>query len=136
MIIISGPSGVGKSYIQKQLCLRNPLFKSVLPSTTRLPRVGEINGIDYEFISITEFLKIDRNSLINYFELNGNFYFTRKKYVYSIIDCGLVPIYVSKTEQIKNLVQFFPNAKVIYLYPTDFEFLRSNMLHRGDNCTN
>ncbi|CAG8581104.1 5074_t:CDS:2 [Ambispora gerdemannii] len=78
LIIISGVSGVGKSEVMKRL-LTYPELNSqrLITTTTRLPRVGEINGQDYYFVSRKEFIEgIINNQFLEYVEYNDNYYGT------------------------------------------------------------
>jgi len=78
LIIISGVSGVGKSEVMKIL-LTYPELNSqrLITTTTRLPRVGEINGQDYYFVSQKEFIEgITNNQFLEYVEYNDNYYGT------------------------------------------------------------
>lgn len=76
MIILIGPSASGKTEIAK-LLIKNFNFKKFVTTTTRLPRVNEINDIDYHFISVNEFNnKIKDNKFIEYVFYNDNYYGT------------------------------------------------------------
>lgn len=76
MIILIGPSASGKTEIAKYL-ISKFAFKKFVTTTTRLPRVGEINDVDYHFISVQKFKEnIKENKFIEFVNYNGNFYGT------------------------------------------------------------
>ena len=80
MIILSSPSGVGKTTITKKLQQKYSNFKISVSHTTRAPRIGEIDGLDYNFISHNEFEKlINGNKFYEYAKIFGNYYGTLKK---------------------------------------------------------
>ena len=87
--IISGPSGVGKSTVLKELFQdRDDLYFSV-SATTRPPRPGEINGVHYHFTDVDEFRKmISEDAFLEYAEYVGNFYGTPKKFVNEAMEQG------------------------------------------------
>ena len=77
LIVISGPSGVGKATISKALLIANPDIKLCLSATTRKARKGEIDGIDYYFISKDQFLdKIKKDQFLEWAMVHGNYYGT------------------------------------------------------------
>ena len=80
--IISGPSGVGKSTVLRELLRdRDDLYFSI-SATTRTPREGEINGVHYHFINVDRFREmIQEDEFLEYAEYVGNFYGTPKRYV-------------------------------------------------------
>lgn len=82
MIILIGPSASGKTEVCKLLCKKYG-YKKFVTTTTRDKRVGEIDGIDYNFVSITDFKNLlKNNSLIEYTQYNNNFYGTEKKNIH------------------------------------------------------
>ena len=88
VLVVSGPSGAGKSTICKKIINENNLHFSV-SCTTRKPRRGEVNGVDYHFIAENQFRsKIDNNEFIEYANVHGNYYGTLREEVLKIVTAG------------------------------------------------
>ena len=109
--IISGPSGVGKSTVLKELFQdRDDLYFSV-SATTRPPRPGEINGVHYHFTDVDEFRKmISEDAFLEYAEYVGNFYGTPKKFVDEAMEQGkdvVLDIEVQGELQTANTYDYF-----------------------------
>lgn len=122
LFVVSGPSGAGKSTVTKMVReeLKIPLSIS---ATTREPRIGEVNGKDYYFLTIDEFeKKIAEEGFLEYANVHGNYYGTLKSEVESKLENGLdviLEIDVQGGEQIK---QKFPQAILIFFKaPNDKE---------------
>ena len=82
LIVVSGPSGVGKGTIVKTLTKRRPDVVESVSCTTRNPREGEVHGREYYFLSKEEFLRrIDEDDFLEYDEHFGNYYGTPKSFV-------------------------------------------------------
>lgn len=133
LIVISGPSGVGKGTVRKALFERkgHDLDYSV-SMTTRKPRNGEVDGIDYYFVSKEEFLsQIDQGNLLEYAEFVGNIYGTPKDKVEEKLKQGrevVLEIEVNGAMQIRNKM---PNAVLIFIAPPSFEALENRLVARG-----
>ena len=126
LIIISSPSGAGKTTICKELLNKDKNIKISISDTTRVPRDDEINGKDYNFVSELEFKsKIKRNEYVEYAKVFGNFYgslhsnvieLSRKNYDI-IFDIDWQGAQQLKTSGYKNIISFFiipPSRNVIY----------------------
>jgi guanylate kinase len=90
LILFSGPSGVGKGSIRREIVSRNVVdFAYSVSMTTRIPRDKEVDGVDYFFVSKEEFLKnIENNNFLEYTEFVGNFYGTPKDKVEALRNEG------------------------------------------------
>lgn len=80
IVVVSGPSGSGKTSLCKKLCEEKTGYYLSVSTTTREMRKGEVDGVDYNFVSREKFLQeIESNSFIEWAEVHGNFYGTSKK---------------------------------------------------------
>jgi len=132
-VVLSGPSGVGKTTIQKQLLAR---YQDVVPSisaTTRPPRPGEVHGKDYLFFSKEEFQRgIEQDWFLEYAEVHGFFYGTPRgpleESLYKGADALLV-IDVQGGIQVRSRCE---ESLLIFLLPPSMEELERRIHGRGD----
>ncbi len=132
LFILSGPSGTGKGTVCKQLLTHMPDIKLSISATTRSPRLGEIEGKDYFFLSREEFQHLnEQGELLESAEFSGNYYGTPKKYVETSLQEGndiLLEIEAQGAQQIKIKM---PKAILIFLYPPSIEELERRLKQRG-----
>ena len=139
IIVISSPSGAGKSSICKQLLNDDPQLNISISDTTRSPRDNETNGIDYNFIEKNEFEhRIKNNEYIEYANVFGNYYGSLQKGVQKLLDNGfdvLFDIDWQGSLQLKASNQ--PNLLTIFITPPSkeiiYERLKSRAKKSGDN---
>jgi guanylate kinase len=94
ILLLSGPSGCGKSSLLKKLYDVIDSYYFSISTTTRSPRVGEKNGVDYYFVEKEEFLKnIEDNNFLEWAEVHGNYYGTSLKPIYAALDEGKLVIF-------------------------------------------
>jgi guanylate kinase len=133
IIVISGPSGVGKSTICKQVIkeFEDKVYLSV-SATTRPKKAGEKDGVDYFFLSREEFkTQIDAGNLLEYAEVFGNLYGTPKDKIQQQLDKGkivLLEIDVQGAQQVKKI---FPEANLIFIMPPQNRELKNRIIGRG-----
>ena len=109
MIIIVGPSASGKTSVAKELTI-NYGFKKFVTSTTRAPRNKEINGVDYNFITLDTFnKKITQNDFIEYTFYNGNYYGSERKHIEqnTVIIVESSGLKAFKNLNVKNIVSYY-----------------------------
>lgn len=132
LIVVSGPSGAGKGTICKKLLKNNPLIKVSISSTTRLPRTGEEEGVNYFFIDKAKFESmIDDNNFLEYASVYDNYYGTPKHYVMNNLENGndvLLEIDIVGALQIKER---FKDAVFIFILPPSLEELKNRIIGRG-----
>ena len=131
LIVLSGPSGVGKGTIAKLLIERNENVKLSVSCTTRSPRDGEIDGKEYFFITKTEFQeKIKENGFLEYSEHFENLYGTPKDFVVGKLlnNDVLLEIDVNGGLEVKKS---FSDAVLIMVVPPSFEELKNRLVSRG-----
>ena len=134
MVILSSPSGVGKTTLTKKIQQKYPNFKISVSHTTRIPRSNEVEGVDYHFVSKESFKKlIDQNQFYEYAKIFGNYYGTLRKTVdKDIISNDLIfDIDWQGTKQLSK----FSNLKLIkiYLIPDSKEELKKRLIKRDQN---
>ncbi|MBQ8140082.1 MAG: guanylate kinase [Clostridia bacterium] len=131
MLIISGPAGSGKGTVNAHLLGTGDFVYSV-SATTRAPRPGERNGVNYHFISKEEFLsRIASGDMLEYTEYCGNFYGTPKKEAEAVLDSGknlILEIEIDGAHQVKEK---YPDAILIMLLPPSFSVQEHRLRTRG-----
>jgi guanylate kinase len=133
IIIISGPSGVGKSTIALELSKRIGARLSV-SATTRQPRGQEIDGKDYYFVAREEFERMIReDKLLEYAEYLGNYYGTPLKPIQDTLHQGIDVILTIETKGAKKVEKIFNNAIMIFLCPPKDEVLIHRLKIRGSD---
>jgi guanylate kinase len=133
LIVLSGPSGVGKGTVRKELFSQpDTAFEYSVSATTRLPREGERNGVDYFFKSREEFEEmIKQDQLLEYAEFVGNYYGTPVEYVRETLDAGkdvFLEIEVQGASQVRRK---FPEGLFIFLAPPSLSELENRIVTRG-----
>ena len=131
LIVLSGPSGVGKGTIAKILTEKNSSLALSISCTTRTPRNGEINGREYFFISKEEFKdKIQNNGLLEYSEHFENYYGTPKDFVLNTLKEKDVILEIDVNGGLK-VKENFPDAVLIMIAPPSIQELRNRLVGRN-----
>ena len=133
IIIISGPSGSGKTTLFKKLLAKKELKKILVRSisvTTRSPRLGEVNGRDYIFVSTTVFMK-KRGHFLESEKVFDNYYGTPKKNVLTLIKAGLHVLLCIDVNGAKHVCLRFPKAVRIFIKTSSIEALKERLTKRG-----
>jgi guanylate kinase len=136
LIVLSGPSGVGKGTVRKAIFdSEDNDFQYSISMTTRKQRIGEVEGVDYFFRSREEFEElIASGQMLEYAEYVGNYYGTPLSYVQQTLDEGkdvFLEIEVQGALQVKKQV---PDGVFIFLTPPDLTELRSRITGRGTDA--
>ena len=130
-IVLSGPSGEGKGTICNRLINDLNAWYSV-SMTTRGIRDGEVDGVNYYFISKDEFIKrIDDGKLLEYNIYNDNYYGTPKDKVLEKMDEGRDVFLEIDVNGARNIKKIFPDALLIYIAPPSIDDLRNRLINRG-----
>lgn len=119
LFVISGCSGVGKGTVLKEFMARNSKdFMLSVSCTTRKPRVGEVEGVNYFFLTYDEFEKcIIEDKFLEYAQFAGNFYGTKKKFIKQKFEEGLNIILEIETQGALQVKQKMPEAVLIFIAP-------------------
>lgn len=132
LVVLSGPSGVGKGTVCKALRTRGTSLQYSISVTTRQPREGEIDGIHYFFRTREQFRKmIERHKLLEWAEYVGNYYGTPVDYVRETLDDGRDVILEIEVQGALQVKQRFPEALFIFLAPPDLNELKKRIIGRG-----
>lgn len=133
LLVFSGPAGAGKDSVLIEYLKKNVpgVWKSV-SYTTRAPRDGEINGVDYNFVTVDEFEKlIEQNAMLEYAKYGVNYYGTPRMSVDEHLKNGdivILKIEVQGAEQIKNI---YPQSIGAFIVPPSLEILEKRLRGRG-----
>jgi guanylate kinase len=132
LIVLTGPSGVGKGTLLKALLAEHPELYLSVSATTRSPRAGEVDGVDYYFYSRDRFeQEIAAGALLEWAEFAGNYYGTPIAPVQTQLDLGrsiILEIELAGARQVANI---FANALRIFILPPDLQTLEARIRDRG-----
>lgn len=136
LIVLSGPSGVGKGTVRKAIFDQNNNdFQYSISMTTRKPRPGEVDGVDYFFVSKEEFEdRIQTGGMLEYAKYVDNYYGTPLKYVNETLDSGkdvFLEIEVNGAMQVRAKS---PDGVFVFLTPPDLMELKQRLIHRGTDA--
>tara|TARA_B100000287_G_scaffold390791_1_gene401983 strand:- start:1021 stop:1575 length:555 start_codon:yes stop_codon:yes gene_type:complete len=132
LIIITGPSGVGKGTVVKELLDKDKDIWLSISATTRSPRMGEKDGENYYFISDEKFKDmIDKKEFLEWAQFAGNFYGTPLATVNEKIKMGFIVLLEIEVEGAKQIKEKFPEALSIFLLPPSKEELEKRIRNRG-----
>ena len=132
LIVITGPSGVGKGTIVRSLLASYPQLSLSISATTRKPRPGEIDGRDYYFVDRAEFATmIEEEKLLEWAEYAGNYYGTPKETVKAALNLGKWVLLEIELIGARKIKQIFPSALRIFILPPSLVELETRLRRRG-----
>ena len=132
LIILSGPSGAGKGTIHNELLKRDDRLKYSVSMTTREPREGEKEGVDYYFVDEERFKEeIEKDSFVEYAIVHGNYYGTLKSEVESKLNDGYDVILELDIQGALNIKNKCNDAIFIFIMPPTMRELRDRLVKRG-----
>jgi guanylate kinase len=132
LIVLSGPSGVGKGTVCKALRQCSPDLIYSVSATTRLPREGEVDGVNYFFKTREQFQQlIQDNQMLEWAEYVGNYYGTPRKFVEETLNAGKDIILEIEVQGALKVKQTFPDGVYLFLLPPSMDELESRIVGRG-----
>ena len=132
LIVITGPSGVGKGSLVKQLLLLHQEIWLSVSATTRIAREGEVDGEHYFFLKKEQFQELIHNAgFLEWAEFAGNYYGTPSKQVEQKLAKGKPVLLEIELEGARQIRQSFPEALQIFLAPPSLEELERRIRGRG-----
>lgn len=134
LIVLTGPSGVGKGTLLRSLLRRHPDLYLSISATTREPRPGEVNGQHYYFVSRDIFQQMIQNGeLLEWAEFAGNFYGTPKRSVEEKVAEGKWVVLEIELQGARQVRESFPEAFSIFIRPPSFSELEHRIRGRGQD---
>ena len=134
LFVISAPSGAGKTSLIEAVMHEDPRLKISVSYTTRAPRPGEKNGVDYHFVDVATFLAMrERGEFLESAEVHGNRYGTSKKVILDAVERGedlILEIDWQGAQQVRKL---YPGCIGIFILPPSVEELERRMRARGQD---
>ncbi|KAI0594265.1 P-loop containing nucleoside triphosphate hydrolase protein [Biscogniauxia sp. FL1348] len=132
-VVISGPSGVGKGTLFKRLFAAHPgAFALSVSHTTRSPRAGEADGVDYHFVTADEFEDLAaRGGFVEHARFGSNRYGTSRRAIEDQAASGKVVVLDIEMEGVKQIKQSAIDARFVFVKPPSFEELERRLRGRG-----
>ena len=134
ILILTGPSGAGKTTLSKALLEQKPGTLIMISYTTRSKRPGEVDGKDYFFVDKQEFQHlIDNGEMLEYAEVYGNLYGTSRSSIERVLKAGKNIILDVDWQGAQAVKKHFPQAVSVYILPPDENATRNRLQSRGED---
>jgi guanylate kinase len=133
-MVVSAPSGAGKSSVCRRLLDIYPEINFSVSVTTRAPRPGEKDGKDYHFVSVNEFKQmISREEFVEWVENYGNFYGTSKRTMDSFLSQGNDLLLDVEPRGAGEIRKMYPQGVFVFILPPSIDELRRRLARRGES---
>jgi len=130
-IVISGPSGVGKTTLVDRLLEADPSLRQSISATTRAPRGGEVTGTHYFFVTRDEFEGMKAGDLVEWAEVHGEFYGTPRSFIEGELEKGHDVVLNIDVQGGNSVKKAFPDSVMVFILPPSFEVLEERIRRRG-----
>lgn len=135
LIVLTGPSGVGKGTLMRSLLQRHPELYYSVSVTTRSPRPGESNGKNYYFISRSKFEQlVAQGEFLEWAEFAGNYYGTPREAVLNQVNSGQLVVLEIELEGARQIRRSFPDALSIFILPPSLNELEKRIRGRAQDA--
>ena len=132
LLVISAPSGTGKSTLIRRLCAEFPRLAFSVSYTTRAPRIGEVNGREYHFVSQKDFASLrEQGALAEWAEVHGQYYGTPRPAVLDMLAQGRDVLFDIDVQGARQLRETFPQGAFVFLLPPSRPALEARLRGRG-----
>jgi guanylate kinase len=134
VLVVTGPSGVGKGTLIRSLVQQVPELEVSVSATTRPPRPGEVDGVDYHFLSEAEFDdRLAKGGFVEHATYSGHRYGTLRSELESRVQAGLPVVLEIEIQGARQIRQTMPEAVQVFIAPPSLDALRARLVGRGTN---
>jgi guanylate kinase len=132
VFVITGPSGVGKGTLIRGLLEQIPELELSVSATTRKPRPGEQDGVDYHFLTPEQFAAhVDAGDFVEHATYSGNMYGTLRSELERRVDAGNPVVLEIEVQGARQVREAIPEAVAVFIAPPSLEGLRTRLVGRG-----